>query len=602
MAALDIVRDEPERRTRLHALVARLVAGARELGYEVLPTDSAVVGVLIGEAADALAVGASLRADRVWAPAIRPPSVPVGTARMRLTVMATHEDRHIDWALDALAAARPLARPRRALMLDERGIFVMGTGTGVGKTVVTASIALAARARGRTVAPLKPAQTGDDGNMVGDAEFVATLIGLDEPADALCPYRLRAPLAPAVAARIEGVRLDPGVVVAAYEELTARHDLVLVEAAGGALVPFSDGVDMAALASRLGLPVVVVTPPGLGMLNHTLLTLEALHRRGLTVLGVVISGYPEDARPRRPHQPLDPRAAHTRPAARRDPPRRRDRHRGRTAGPPGRDRPGRPRSPARRHVLARPLPPCGRGAPRRPHPRHRITGDAMDPTDAAHVMQTPEEYADFLSGMSFDKRIEMINSFRCAELQGAEELRVLSETTDDPDLAKKFARHAADEEKHGAYFGEIMQRLGVEPFDPPDEPDHITIGGRLIVDTLNDIEEILPQRGETVGLDRVIPILTLFQAVESRALISFEAHRRTFENADPVIAERIGEIIADESHHARYVRQLLDEWAADGWGDEVREAQEATEAREAKAREWAAERLEAERLREEGRV
>ena len=119
----------------------------------------------------------------------------------------------------------------------------------------------------------------------------------------------------------------------------------------------------------------------------------------------------------------------------------------------------------------------------------------MDPTDAAHVLQTPDEYADFLGGLSFDKRIEMINSFRCAELQGAEELRILSETVDDPDLAKKFARHASDEEKHGAYFGEIMQRLGVEPFDPPDEPDHITIGGRLIVDTLNDIEEILPRRG-----------------------------------------------------------------------------------------------------------
>ena len=88
----------------------------------------------------------------------------------------------------------------------------------------------------------------------------------------------------------------------------------------------------------------------------------------------------------------------------------------------------------------------------------------MDPTDAAHVMQTPEEYADFLSGMSFDKRIEMINSFRCAELQGAEELRILADTVDDPDLAQKFARHAADEEKHGAYFGEIMERLGVEPF------------------------------------------------------------------------------------------------------------------------------------------
>ena len=108
LAALDIVRDEPERRARLHALVARLVEGARSLGYTVLPTDSAVVGVLIGEAAAALAVGASLRSARVWAPAIRPPSVPVGTARMRLTVMATHEDRHIDWALGALADARSL--------------------------------------------------------------------------------------------------------------------------------------------------------------------------------------------------------------------------------------------------------------------------------------------------------------------------------------------------------------------------------------------------------------------------------------------------------------------------------------------------------------
>lgn len=179
-------------------------------------------------------------------------------------------------------------------MLAERGIFVMGTGTGVGKTVVTAAIALAARARGRTVAPLKPAQTGEAPGLVGDAEFVAALIGLDEPLDALCPYRLRAPLAPAVAAGLEGVRLDPEVVVAAHRELAARHDLVLVEAAGGPLVPFSDGVDMAALATRLGLPVVVATPPGLGMLNHTLLTLEALHRRGLTVLGVVISGYPAE--------------------------------------------------------------------------------------------------------------------------------------------------------------------------------------------------------------------------------------------------------------------------------------------------------------------
>ena len=180
-------------------------------------------------------------------------------------------------------------------MLDEPGIFVMGTGTGVGKTVVTAAIALAARARGRDPAVLKPAQTGDDGTITGDAEFVAGLIGLDEPPHVICPYRLRAPLAPSVAAALEGRRLDPEVVACSYNDLARRHDLVVVEAAGGALVPFSDGVDMAGLASLLGLPVVVAARPRLGTLNHILLTLEALHRRGLSVLGVVISGFP--ARP-----------------------------------------------------------------------------------------------------------------------------------------------------------------------------------------------------------------------------------------------------------------------------------------------------------------
>ena len=169
----------------------------------------------------------------------------------------------------------------------------MGTGTGVGKTVVTAAIALAARAQGRTVAPLKPAQTGADGIATTDAGFVSALLGLDEPAPSLCPYHLRAPLAPAVAAQLEGIRLDPGAVLRAYAALSARYDLVLVEAAGGALVPFSDGVDMAALAGMLGLTVVVVIRPDLGTLNHTLLTLEALHRRGLTVLGTVICGYPD---------------------------------------------------------------------------------------------------------------------------------------------------------------------------------------------------------------------------------------------------------------------------------------------------------------------
>lgn len=176
-------------------------------------------------------------------------------------------------------------------MIDTPGIFVMGTDTGVGKTVVATAIGLAAQTQGRRAVPLKPAQTGAP--PVGDAEFAAALLGVDEPVEAIRPYALAAPLAPAVAADLEGVRLDPAVVSAAYEALSDRYDLVVVEAAGGALVPFSDGVDMAGLAALLRLPVIVAARPGLGTLNHTLLTLEALHRRGLTVLGVVLSGYPD---------------------------------------------------------------------------------------------------------------------------------------------------------------------------------------------------------------------------------------------------------------------------------------------------------------------
>lgn len=177
-------------------------------------------------------------------------------------------------------------------MLSDRGIFVTGTDTGVGKTVVATAIGLAARSQGRSAICLKPAETGIDGTTTGDAAFAQAVLGTREPEESVTPYRLTAPLAPAVAASLEGRRLDPAVVVGAHRALAERYDLVVVEGAGGLLVPFSDGVDMAGLASLLGLPVVVVARPGLGTLNHVLLTLEALHRRGLTTLGVVISGYP----------------------------------------------------------------------------------------------------------------------------------------------------------------------------------------------------------------------------------------------------------------------------------------------------------------------
>ncbi len=106
LAALDVMRDEPWRRRRVHELAGRLADEATALGFSVLPSQSAVVGVVIGGAADALAAAAVLRRERVWAPAIRPPSVPPGTSRLRLTVMASHEPSHLEWAVGALRAAR----------------------------------------------------------------------------------------------------------------------------------------------------------------------------------------------------------------------------------------------------------------------------------------------------------------------------------------------------------------------------------------------------------------------------------------------------------------------------------------------------------------
>ncbi|HLH21994.1 MAG TPA: dethiobiotin synthase [Chloroflexota bacterium] len=168
-----------------------------------------------------------------------------------------------------------------------------GTDTGVGKTVATAAIARALAARGRRVGVLKPVQTGVAPGQPGDAAFVLAALGTDQPPQLACTYSFREPAAPLVAARAEGARLDVGVIRAHFERLRQSHDVVLVEGAGGLLVPLAEGYSMADLARGLGLPLVVVARPGLGTLNHTLLTLEAARARGLSVLGIVLAGWRE---------------------------------------------------------------------------------------------------------------------------------------------------------------------------------------------------------------------------------------------------------------------------------------------------------------------
>ncbi|MFL6062166.1 MAG: dethiobiotin synthase [Marmoricola sp.] len=173
--------------------------------------------------------------------------------------------------------------------------FVTGTDTEVGKTVATAALVVALRAEGRAPYVIKPAQTGVEPGEPGDLDEVHRLAGTVEGHEGV---RLRAPLAPEVAARLEGAVL-PGLAEQRDAVLTAAesHDVV-VEGAGGVLVPLGEAwnlLDLAHAVSHAGTPIgfVVVCRAGLGTLNHTALTVQAIQRRELAVEGLVIGSWPD---------------------------------------------------------------------------------------------------------------------------------------------------------------------------------------------------------------------------------------------------------------------------------------------------------------------
>jgi dethiobiotin synthetase len=195
---------------------------------------------------------------------------------------------------DAPAAGDP--RPGAA---GPAGILVIsGTGTGVGKTIVTAAIAALARAAGRGVAVVKPAQTGvsadDPGNSdTPDIEVVTRLSGVTDVHELA---RFPDPLSPEAAARVSGLPpLDVPAAADYIAKLAAERDLVLVEGAGGLLVRYDPaGRTLADLAIALEAPVLLVAAAGLGTLNHAALTGEALAARGLACAGLVIGSWPRE--------------------------------------------------------------------------------------------------------------------------------------------------------------------------------------------------------------------------------------------------------------------------------------------------------------------
>jgi dethiobiotin synthetase len=165
------------------------------------------------------------------------------------------------------------------------GVFITATDTGVGKTFIACALIRSAVRRGLRVAAMKPCETGDGDD--GARLLAACARPLDE--SLVRPYRFPLPASPEVAAQAAGASIDIETIVAAYQSLAQQADLVVVEGAGGLLVPVAPRVLMADIAARLQLPLLVVARASLGTVNHTLLTIEAARARQLGVLGVVLT-------------------------------------------------------------------------------------------------------------------------------------------------------------------------------------------------------------------------------------------------------------------------------------------------------------------------
>ena len=178
------------------------------------------------------------------------------------------------------------------------GLFVTGTGTEVGKTVVAAVIARTLAAAGKRVAVFKAAVSGLDdyagGKTPADHELLRTASGSAQSDDEIAPYRYGPPVSPHLGAELTGEAIDPAVVRAAAARAGAGADVLVCEGVGGFLVPLTLGYLVRDLARDLGLPVVIAAGPGLGTINHTLLTVESVRAVGLEVAAVVLTPWPDE--------------------------------------------------------------------------------------------------------------------------------------------------------------------------------------------------------------------------------------------------------------------------------------------------------------------
>jgi dethiobiotin synthetase len=172
-----------------------------------------------------------------------------------------------------------------------RGVFITGTDTGVGKTLVTSALVTCLKQQGIDVGVMKPIETGmsPSPKAPSDGSRLRKAAGCHDPMTEVSPYRFRLPLAPLSAARAEGRTVLTTTIIRIFQTLLQKHSLVVVEGAGGVYVPITQSLNMADLIHMMKLPAVVIGHSGLGGVNHALLTIQALRERKIPVLALVLN-------------------------------------------------------------------------------------------------------------------------------------------------------------------------------------------------------------------------------------------------------------------------------------------------------------------------
>ena len=175
-----------------------------------------------------------------------------------------------------------------------KGVFITGTDTEVGKTVVCAGLAGALKAQGLNTGVMKPVATGAEKTKAGlisnDVEFLIKAIDGNDEYNLVNPVALELPLAPLAASIIDKVEIDPDKIKDAYSKLESKHDFVVVEGIGGILVPIKKNYFVSDMIKDLDLPVVIVARPGIGTINHTLLTIKEARNKDIKIKGFIING------------------------------------------------------------------------------------------------------------------------------------------------------------------------------------------------------------------------------------------------------------------------------------------------------------------------